>query len=83
MSLNERELGQLVGMVAAIVDDLQKPVAIADQTTFKPVLADFPKLSKVGFTRAQMAALCNRYFQEQSESSKRATSHRPALISET
>ena len=65
MSLNRREIAQLAGIVRGLVKDLQAPVAIADQATFLPVLSDLTNTAATGLTRAQMAALVNRFYAEQ------------------
>ena len=77
MSLDQREIGKLVAIVRGFVKDLQSPVAIVDQSTFLPTLSDFANTSQSGMTRAQMAALVNRYYAEQ------ITSSRPIALSET
>lgn len=77
MSLNSNEITQLVHLAAGFVRKIQANTAIADTSTHKPVLADFPHKANV-ITTAAMAKLINRYFNElDGNEAKKATDNLP------
>jgi hypothetical protein len=83
MSLNTDEIDLAFNLLRAFVLDLQTPVAIADQSTFLPVLSDFRRVAAVGKTRTQIAVLINRHFQEDQPHTNKAVSHKTGNISES
>jgi hypothetical protein len=83
MSLNQSDIAKLVGVVRGLCLDLQTPVAIADQTTFLPVLSDLRATSRAGVSTAAMAALVNRFYREHPPYDNMTSERRPTPISET
>ena len=65
MSLNARELGQLVGFARTIIEDVDAEVAVtgagADGTL---LFVDLTATNAAGYTRAGVAALINRFYAE-------------------
>ena len=65
MSLNAREIGQLIGFARAMVEDIDAAVAVsgggADGTL---LFVDLTAVNAAGYTRDELAALINRAYAE-------------------
>lgn len=71
MSLNAREIGQLIGFCRAVIVDVDNAVAVSGGNADGTLLfADLDACVAAGYTRAGMAALINRAYLEQPELGK-------------
>jgi hypothetical protein len=64
MSLENRQIDELIQVARVFCQKLQAGSAIADTTTYIPVVGDFPGLPTNVNTTAKIAVLVNRYFRE-------------------
>ena len=60
MSLNQREIGQLVSVVRALIVDVDNQVGVDTNLAF----ADLDEVVATGLTRDQIAVLVNRAYKE-------------------
>jgi hypothetical protein len=68
MSLNAREIGQIVGFARAVIEDVDAAVAVSGGGANGTLLfVDLTKVNAAGYTRAGVAALLNRAMQELEE----------------
>ena len=64
MSLNLKEIAQLVGVARAIIVDVDNEAVIADESTFKLAFTDLDEVVATKLTRDQIAVLVNRFYAE-------------------